>query len=254
MAGAAIGLGRAFCDHLSEKGINLVMVDHQEGPLQNLAGELRESRGIKTLPLTLDLRHEQSVQKILEKTADLDCRLILYNAAFSRITSFTDYSPDELNTLMDVNIRSTLHLVHGFTNRWISNHETGGILLMSSLAGLIGMNLIAPYGASKAFAWNLSESLYHELKTHKIDITTCIAGAVSTEAFLKSDPKYGFFKPQVQSPEEVVRIALKKLGKGPWFISGARNRFSYFFLTRLVPRKWASSLVNKAMRRIYSDR
>ena len=91
---------------------------------------------------------------------------------------------------------------------------------MSSLAGLLGMQLIAPYASSKAFAWNLAEALYHELKPNNIDVMACIAGATATEAYLKTNPQYVSLKPQIQKPTVVADSALKELGKRAIYISG----------------------------------
>ena len=124
---------------------------------------------------------------------------------------------------------------------------------MSSLAGLLGMQYIVPYAASKAFSWNLAESLHHELKPYHIDVMACIAGATSTEAYLGTNPQYGNIKPQVQQPMAVAEIALQKLGKKALFISGFSNRWNYFILTRILPRKWASFVANKTMRKMYAE-
>lgn len=122
---------------------------------------------------------------------------------------------------------------------------------MSSLAGLIGMQLVSPYAATKAFAWNLAEALHHELQQHKIDVMACIAGATATPAYLKTKPKYGWPKPAVMRPEEVTEQALNKLGKKVLFIPGFSNRLNYFILTRLMPRKMAASIANKTMAKMY---
>ena len=124
---------------------------------------------------------------------------------------------------------------------------------MSSLAGLLGMQYIAPYAASKAFTCNLAESLHHELKPYDIAVMACIAGATATEAYLGTNPQYGFIKPQVQQPSEVVKQALKQLGKKTLFIPGFSNRLNYFILTRILPRKMASYLANKTMGKMYSE-
>lgn len=124
---------------------------------------------------------------------------------------------------------------------------------MSSLAGLLGMQYIVPYAASKAFTWNLAESLNHELKPYDIDVMACIAGATATEAYLGTNPQYGLIKPQVQQPEEVAKQALKKLGKRTLFMPGFSNRFNYFILTRILPRKWAATIANKTMKKMYAE-
>ena len=124
---------------------------------------------------------------------------------------------------------------------------------MSSLAGLLGMQLIAPYASSKAFAWNLAEALHHELKPNNIDLMACIVGATETEAYLKTNPQYSGLKPQVQKPSVVAESALKELGKRAIYISGGSNRFNYFILTRLLPRKIAARIANATMHKMYPE-
>jgi hypothetical protein len=118
---------------------------------------------------------------------------------------------------------------------------------MSSLAGLIGMQLVSSYAATKAFAWNLAEALHHELKPQQIDVMACIAGATATPAYLKTKPTYGYLKPLVMNPTDVAESTLQKIGKKALFIPGFSNRMNYFILTRLLPRKMAASVANKTM-------
>lgn len=253
VAGAALGLGESYCIALAKQGINIIMVDNQESSLKLLSKELMSAYNIKTEILTVDLFHASYISQIMKIVNEKDCRLLIYNAAFSRIKKFTEHTTDELEHFLNVNIGSQLKLVHAFSKLLINKKQNGGILLMSSLAGLIGMQLIAPYAASKAFAWNLSEALYHELKPYNIDVMACIAGATATEAYLKTNPKYGFIKPQIQIPSVVAESALSKLGKKAIFISGFSNRINYFILTRLMPRKMASKIANGTMKKMYAN-
>lgn len=188
----------------------------------------------------------------MEATTDLECRLLVYNAAYSLIKPFSSIKDHELDNFCEINVSTQLKLVHAFSNHLLENKQAGGIIMMSSLAGLLGMQLVAPYAATKAFAWNLAEALHHELKPHNIDVMACIAGATSTPAYLKTDPQYGKIKPQVMDPEAVAEAALKKLGKKTLFIPGFSNRMNYFILTRLLPRKLASRIANNTMKKMYS--
>jgi len=253
IAGAAAGLGESFCIALAKQGINLFMIDNKEDALRNLSNRLAKKYGIQTFPFFIDLFQKDAVTRIMEKTSVIEIRLMLYVAAFSQIKKFENYSPDDLEHYININIATPVKLVHAFSNRIIEKKQSGGILLMSSLAGLLGMQYIVPYAASKAFTWNLAESLHHELKPHNIDVMACIAGATATEAYLGTNPQYGFIKPQIQQPSEVAELALKRIGKKALFIPGFSNRFNYFILTRLLPRKMASYLANKTMGKMYSD-
>lgn len=253
VAGAALGLGESYCLSLAKQGINIIMIDKQEIPLKKLSQELISTYSIETIIFTADLFHASYISQIMKIVNDTDCRLLIYNAAFSRIKKFTDLSSDELEHFLKVNIDSQLKLVHAFSKLLINKKQSGGMILMSSLAGLLGMQLIAPYAASKAFAWNLAEALHHELKPFKIDVMACIAGATATEAYLKTNPHYRLLKPQIQYPSVVANAALNKLGKKALYISGFSNRLNYFILTRILPRKLAAGIANRTMGKMYPN-
>lgn len=229
------------------------MVDHQPEALEHLSQKLTSHYSIKTYTMSLDLTQSDTAPLVINQMKACNCRLMIYNAAYGPIMSFMDYSPAQLDATINVNIRSQIQLIHAFTTHTKSLGMPGGIVLMSSLAGLLGMQFIAPYAATKAFTWNLAESLRHELRPLQIDIIACIAGATKTEAYLKTKPRYGVIKPQVQEPAVVAKSALNNLGKKSLFISGGYNRISYFLLTRLLPRNLASRIVNKTMREMYPD-
>ena len=254
VAGAAEGLGEAYSTALAGRKINLVMVDHQPITMKKLAEKLEQEHGIKTLQLHIDLSKRESVDQIIKKIDKLEIGLLIYNAAYSLIKPFVEHSPEELDSFVEVNARTQLQLVHAFSKQLIERKRSGGILLMSSLAGLIGMQLVAPYSATKAFTWNLAEALNHELKPYNIDVMACLAGVTNTPDFRKSKPNFGLIKPAIMSPIDVAEGALKNLGKKARYIPGFSNRLNYFILTRLMPRKMASSIANKMMWKMYGLR
>lgn len=254
IAGAAEGLGEAWSRALAQRGMNLIMVDWQDDKLKDLSEELVATNSIQTIPLPLDLSDDKAPDRIMTLVREYDCGLLIYNAAYSLIKPFNSISREELNNFIDINARTQLQLVHAFTGHLIEKNRAGGLILMSSLAGLLGMQLVAPYAATKAFSWNLAEAIHHELKPHNIDVMACIAGATATPAYLKTRPSYGRLKPQVMKPDAVAESALEKLGKKTLFIPGFNNRMNYFILTRLLARKFASRIANNTMKKMYSEK
>ncbi len=249
--GAAEGIGEAFSIQLASLGFNLLMLDKNESTLLALGEKLKLDFGIQVKSLHHDLIDPETSVKAIDEIADLKCRLLIYNAAFSLIKQFSEHSSADLERYLQVNIASPLRLVHSFSNYLKAKNEGGGILLMSSLAGLLGLQYIAPYAASKAFTWNLAEALHHELKPYGIDVSACIAGATLSQTYINTKPKYGSIRPQLQESSEVAKTALEKLGKRAFFISGFSNRVNYFILTRLLPRKMAGRMANKVIKEMY---
>ena len=251
IAGSAEGLGEAWSVSLAGRGFSLIMIDHAKEKLMALSERLGREYGTVTITLPMDLAGRDAVERMMEKTGETDCRLMVYNAAYSLVSPFVDQEESDMEKYAEVNIGTQLRLVHAFSRRLAAEGKGGGIILMSSLAGLMGMQLVAPYSATKAFAWNLAEALHHELRPLGIDVMACIAGATATPAYLKTAPRYGSLKPLVMMPGAVAEAALKKLGKRTLFIPGYGNRVSYFTLTRLLPRKLASRIANRSMKKMY---
>jgi len=254
VAGAAEGLGQAYSTCLAEQGLNLIMVDLQKNSLDSLARKLEASFGIQTIALSIDLASVDSVKIMMEAIRNTTCRLMIYNAAFSRVMKFQDNDPEMLDRYIEVNTRIPIQLIHAFCrfHSGSSEHKKG-ILLMSSLAGSWGTKLLAPYGASKAFNHILAESLHCELKGEGFDVLACIAGATSTPAYLASLPTGKAKNRFTMTPEAVVNSALKSLGNRPFVIPGFRNKLTYFLLTRILPRRISLRIMNQAVGNMYQE-
>lgn len=251
VAGAAEGIGEAFTRVLAGVGMNVIMVDINPKALQSLSEKIKEETGVTTRTIELDLSTPQAADICMEAVRETGCRLMIYVAAFSKISEFLDLSSAELDRSLQTNTRTVVHLVHQFAGN-LKNKGTGGVLLISSLAGLIGAPLVAPYAATKGFNILLAESLHHEFKTLGIDVTACCAGVTVTPMFLSTKPRYKSFKPQIQQPEAVARYGLKMLGRKAVCISGAGNRLSFFILNRLLPRGLVGRIMDANMRSLYN--
>lgn len=252
VAGAAEGLGSAFSRSLAARGINLILVDQQIGSLDSFTQELKRSYGIQVKPLHLDLASDDSVELMMELISEVSCRLLIYNAAFSRVQKFMLNDAAMLDRYINVNMRTPMQLIHAFCHLHAEvQDQKKGILLMSSLAGSWGTQLLGPYGGSKAFNHNLAESLYYELKDEGFDVLACIAGATSTPGYLASIPS-GKKKPRsVMSPEKVIETGLQALGHRPFVITGFQNKLIYFLLTRILPRRISLRIMNREVGKLY---
>jgi uncharacterized protein len=251
VAGAAEGIGAAYCTELARLGMNVILVDVKEDEMNFLAKELSGRYGISTRCLVHDLSMDTAVPGMMETIKELKCRLLIYNAAYSRVKPFLAAELRELDLYIDVNTRTTIKLVHSFATYLKNENKHGGILLMSSLAGLWGTRLVAAYSGTKAFNLGLAEALSHELRPYRIDVSACCAGATATPGYLGTNPHYGFVRPNVMDPMKVAGIALKRLGKKTVIIPGFTNQITYFLLTRIFPRSLSADLVNRTMAKTY---
>jgi short-subunit dehydrogenase len=254
LAGAAEGLGEAFAESLARRGLNLILVDHQAELLHSLGAKLERTYGMKTRRLHLDLADKGSLEPILKSMEETSCRMLIYNAAFSKIRRFKRYAATDLDRFLQVNAWTPLHLVHGLVQgQALKSGQRASIILMASFAGLWGSQFLAPYGATKAFTMNLAEALHHELKPEAVDVMACVAGPISTPAYLATRPKQGRAGRLLMSPEQVAEETLKSVGRKAIYIPGRRNRLHYFLLTRILSRTRTALIFNDSIRKMYPE-
>src|ERR1700730_9571954 len=92
----------------------------------------------------------------------------------------------------------------------------GGVVLMSSGAGLAGCPYHAPYAASKAFDLVLGESLSSEWRRHGVDVMSVIGPAMDTPTYRASiPPEVLAVTPPAIAPHLVVEEVLGALGSCP---------------------------------------
>ena len=254
VAGAGEGLGRAYALALAKRQMHVVLVDRDADSIQALSEELKKAWSIETLPIHLDLSTANAPIALMQQINDLDCRLVVFNAAYGPVKAFMHNTAEELDYYLNLNARFPLQFLRLFVDRLIKEKKSGGAILMSSLAGLYGTQLVTPYGATKAFDYNLAEGLHYELKELEIDILACCAGAMDTPNYRNTQPEYGRLKPKVMAPEPVAESALRQLGKRPLYIPGFSNQLTYFLFTRVFNRKQATKLLNRTMGKMYQKK
>lgn len=251
VAGAAEGLGAAFTTILAAQGFNLILIDNQAPALQSMAETVTRQYPVEVRQLLVDLSSPDAADRCLAEVTATGCRLLIHVAAYSKVSRFIDLGSADLERFVDVNIRSLLNLVHGFSKALIARNEPGGMVLVSSLAGLVGPQFVATYAATKAFSIRLTQALTQELKPHGIDLTVCMSGMVATPTLLKSNPNLDNGGSRLANPATVVNQALSNLGKRSHCIPGWQNRMQFFLLQRIFPHRLSSWFVNRAMNQMY---
>lgn len=251
VSGAAEGIGAAYCEMLAKRGINVILVDVKKVEMESHARHLESHYQIRTISKVIDLASEEAASQCMDILRETGCRLLVYNAAYSRVKPFLSAEADELDRYINVNARTPLRLAYLFSGWLRSEGRPGGILLMSSLAGLWGTGLVATYSGTKGFNLLLAEALCRELDRFDIRVSVCVAGATATPGYLGTNPQYGFIRPSVMKPEKVASYALEKLGKRTVIIPGTMNRMTYFLLTRIFPRSLSVRMMNNTMEQNY---
>jgi short-subunit dehydrogenase len=247
IAGAAVGLGAEYARQIAARGLDLVLVDRDEAPLRNTAGVIASASGVRTLPVVADLARADVGDVLATAVGDREIGLLVYNAAIGSVARFLSTTPAHSMTVLDVNCRGPLLLVHAFVPHMVARAR-GGVILMSSMSGNYGSEQLAVYAASKAFNLVLGDALWAELKPLGVDVLAVQPGSTRTPGWQTSQPpELQGPGPHVMEPGDVVAAALAHLADGPNIVPGEMNQQGVAMLAAM-PRAQAVELVSRITR------
>ncbi|HSN75830.1 MAG TPA: SDR family NAD(P)-dependent oxidoreductase, partial [Anaerolineae bacterium] len=241
----AEGLGYSFARHLAGRGFNLVLIDIAGDELAARAEDLRAKYLVKVRPVVLDLGRDDFLDELLPQTADITVGLLVCNHMWTPKDTPTIMEM-ELGThlaMLNVNARAYTALVHTY-GRLMVERAQGGIVIVTSGAGLQTTPYTGPYSANKAFQRALGEALWYELQGSGVDVLVAAPGLMDTQGdALASYPRW-----MISDADPVAAETLDALGHdGPVLIPGLINQAFMFTQTRLLPRRLAMESVGRFM-------
>jgi uncharacterized protein len=216
VAGASEGTGRAFARKIASNGVPCILIARRPGPLAALAEEIRAESGLVCPTAAIDLTSPDAADQIIAAAADREVGLFVSNAgADTHGVRFLDRDIDVWLDHVHLNVITTMSCCHHF-GKLMRARRKGGLLLVNSGACYGGASFMATYSASKAFALNLGESLWTELRPHGVHVLNLVLGRTDTPAFRALLAEKGLpVPPNLASPDEVAQVGLDRLAHGP---------------------------------------
>lgn len=232
--GASEGVGAAFAQQAAARGLHMVLVARRQEALETLARDIEGTYGVDTISLALDLTVPDAAARVIESTAHVPIGTLVYCAGADVAHSpFHDQPLDHALALVQRNCVVPLQLCHHF-GALMRTRGRGGIVTLSSGAGLVGGPNMVAYGATKAFDIVMTESLWAELSPHGVHVLSLVLGATDTPAFrrhltsrgLLADPDDPAPLQGIATVDEVVADLFANLGTQPTHFAGERMRES----------------------------
>lgn len=170
ITGAASGLGRLLALKFARLGSVLVLWDINTEGNEETCRMAREAGAKRVFAYTCDCSRKEDIYRVADQVKKEvgDVSILINNAGIVTGKPFLE-CPDELmEKSLDVNFKAHLWTHKAFLPAMIANNH-GHLVCISSSAGLIGINGLADYCASKFAAIGFAESIFLETFTQKQD-------------------------------------------------------------------------------------
>lgn len=182
VTGGAGGIGLAMAHAFAARGAKIVLADVDEVALARAEKEL-VAAGAEVLGVAADVTRRESMVALADATvAHFGATHILCNNAGIAIAGpLVGADPEGWQKAMAINFWGVVHGIDAFLPRMIAERQGGHVVNTASMAGLVGMDWLGIYCATKFAVVGLSESLRRELALHAIGVSLLCPMLVATQ-------------------------------------------------------------------------
>ncbi|SFM27815.1 3-oxoacyl-[acyl-carrier-protein] reductase [Shimia aestuarii] len=177
VTGASGGIGGAIAKALHAAGATVGLSGTRVEPLEALAAELGERAHVLPCNLSDADAVDALPKQAIEAMGSVD--ILVNNAGITRDQIFMRMSDEEWQSVLDVNLTSTMRLCRGVM-RPMMKARWGRIINISSIVGATGNPGQANYAASKAGMVGLTKSIAYEVASRGITANAVAPGFIAT--------------------------------------------------------------------------
>ena len=182
ITGATSGFGEACARRFAQAGWSLVLTGRREDRLNALAAEL--SRQVEVLPLVLDVRDRQAMEKAIDDLPPAFSKLrgLINNAGLALgADPAAKCDLDDWDTMVDTNVKGLMYATRLLLPRLIAHGKGAGIVNLGSVAGSYPYPGSHVYGATKAFVQQFSLNIRCDLQGTGVRVTNLEPGLCESE-------------------------------------------------------------------------
>jgi short-subunit dehydrogenase len=202
LTGATGGIGHAIARAFAERGASLILTGRRSDVLEPLAQE------VGGRAVACDLSQRDDVERLATEATDID--VFVANAALPASGDFTELTQEQIDRMLEVNLRAPVALAHALAPGMIERRR-GHMVFISSLAGKTASPASSIYSATKFGLRGFALGLRADLRPHGVGVSVVLPGFIRG-AGMFADAKISLPRGVgTRSPEEVAAGVLRAI-------------------------------------------
>ncbi len=183
VTGGGTGLGKSMSTYFSQLGANVVITSRKLDVLEKTAAEMRKKTGGKILAVACDVRHEDQIKELLQKTLDEFGAVhgLLNNAAGNFISPTERLSPKAFSVIIDIVLKGTINMTMIFGKHWIEIKQPATVVNIVTTYATTGSAYVVPSACAKAGVQAMTRSLAVEWAKYGIRFNGIAPGPFPTK-------------------------------------------------------------------------
>jgi len=164
VTGGTGGLGAAMTMALASAGAQIVSIELPSDPGSSTTAEAVKGAGRTIKQYECDIKDPKALRSCYQKIwADGVVADILLNCAgVQRRAEAADFTDEEIELVLDVNIKATMVSCQEFAKPLLAEGREGKIINIASIISFIGGKNITPYAASKGAVLQVTKAFSNE--------------------------------------------------------------------------------------------
>ncbi|MGO5165668.1 MULTISPECIES: SDR family NAD(P)-dependent oxidoreductase [unclassified Candidatus Paralachnospira] len=222
VTGGATGIGFAISTELADAGAHVIIVGRRQEKLDEAKKQLGDKCTCYQFDVTETEKHAEFIQ-MLENDAPID---VLVNCAgINNKKDYFDFTAEEFDKIVETQAKAPFMLSQEVA-RHMKERKKGSIILISSLAAILGMHEIQAYTVCKSGMKGLARSLARDLGPYGIRVNSLNPGFVYTDMLRNTNLKTPERLKEIEDRTPMRGFTLPKdLGMAAAFLASDAARF-----------------------------
>ncbi|QNG48707.1 SDR family oxidoreductase [Sphingobium yanoikuyae] len=231
ITGSSRGIGRAIAEAYASAGAKVIISSRKQAACEEIAAAINAQHGEdRAIAIAANISDKSALEALVAETRRQAGKIdvLVCNAASNPYYGpMEGISDEQFRKIFDNNVLAN-HWLVSMVAPEMRDRKDGAIIIVSSVGGLIGSNVIGAYNVSKAADFQLVRNLAVEFGPHNVRVNAIAPAVIRTEfaRALWEDPKAEAALQRITplrrigEPDEIAGTAIFLASKASSYLTG----------------------------------